>query len=101
MEEYMYNTPFVVSILPGRDSFLVLTAEGFLLKTEDGPDRSNRFYTIYSIHPSNGRSRTLVRFPQESFSPDQLMCGPESFYCLSHRVEGEEDVYYLEKIVID
>lgn len=100
MEEYMCDTPFVVSILPGRESFLVLTAEGFLLKTEDGLDRSNRFYTIYSVLPSSGRSKALVSFPQESFSPDQLMFGPDCFYCLAHRVEGNEDMYYLEKIEI-
>ena len=97
MEEYMCSTPFVVSMLPGRESFLVLTAEGFLLKTENGLDRSNRFYTIYSVFPSSGRSRALISFPQESFSPDQLMFGPDCFYCLSHRVEGDEDMYYLEK----
>ena len=101
MEEYMCSTPFVVSILPGRETFLVLTAEGFLLKTKDGIDRSNRFYTIYSVLPSSGRSKVLVSFPQESFSPDQLMIGPDCFYCLSHRVVGEEDMYYLEKLVIN
>lgn len=100
MEEYMCANSFVVSILPAENEFLVLCAEGVLLKTAAGLDRTNRYYTIYSVNPSSGASKKLIKFPQSSFSPDQMMLGQNSFYCISHKIENEEDIYCLEKLKI-
>lgn len=100
MEEYLCNNSVVVAIHPMKRDMRVLTAEGYLQRTKDGLDRSHRYYSVYSVNLSSEKAKCLIRFPQESFSLDHLMIGPNCFYCLSHKVSGEDDQYAIEKIVL-
>lgn len=98
--EYLYNNPFVLAVRPTDRSVQVLTAEGQLKMTKTGMDRSRRFYSVYSYDLSNDTTRKLIRFSQGAFSPENLMIGPDGFYCLAHKIVGEDDQYRLERLVL-
>ena len=100
MEEYLHDNSFVLAVHPMDRVVHVLAAEGYLRKTNMEMDRTHRYYAAYSYDKSTGKVKKLARFPQASFSPEQVMVGPDGFYCLSHKVTEGEDQYRLEKLVL-
>ena len=98
--EYLRDNSIVLSLFKGnKDKIYLLTLEGVSRIKDNKADNSERFFSVYDIF---ARQPLKHIYSYESIGTEKLFdntCG--NLFVLQHKIENEEDVYLLNKLIIE
>ena len=85
--------------MTSQSELTMLTLEGVSRIKDNKADNSERFFSVYDIF---ARQPLRHVYSYESIGTEKLFdntCG--NLFVLQHKIENEEDVYLLNKLIIE
>lgn len=98
-QDYINSNSQVLNIFRDNGDLYVMTLEGVSRLVNDKYDAKDRFFSVYKV---SGRKNHVASYAYDSIDTALLFDSTsDGLYFIKHSIENGEDVYTLNKLVLD